>query len=340
MNPKGDFVAGWARRRSDGIARGVFGRLYAADGTPRTGEFRLSEHAADRSWTVRLALMDDGSFVATFPAAGGSRAAFRRFAADGKPLGGDVLVTRDPSSFSTVATRGDGSFVVVWKGTFSEIDARAFGTDGEPLGPAVQVAAPSSDRPELAVNTDGSFLVVWNDAERISESQVDSFLLGRLFEADGAPRGDAFLVSDRLANVGIEGFDVAVDWAGQYFVTWTRQKAGVAPDGFLRRYAADGTPLTGILPMDHRPSGDEIARDAGGGFVSVWQSRTLDPDIIVRRYAVNGEPLGSLVRLNQRTAGVQHSPRIAGDGNGSFVAIWQSGVGTKGGGVFARRLLE
>lgn len=341
MNARGDFVVAWVRELSNGYP-GVFGRVYAADGSPRTGEFRISESRADRVFAVRVAMRDDGSFVAVFATPGFILG--RRFTAAGKPLGGNFKVTLSPFNGLEIGRRGDGGFVVAWAGYPIEIASRVYTAGAQPLGPEVQAVAATTGVPRMAVRPDGSFLVVWIQVETTGPAAQDLFLRGRLFNADGTPHGESFLVSETLSEgeLSFSGYDTAVDSEGNFLVTWFVRGADSAhSSAFLRRYAPDGSPLEGPLPAGHRPAGQEIAAGPDGGFVSVWQALSGDSvSVVARQFAADGAPLGPLVVLSPRQPSrISGSPVLTGNGAGSFVAAW-FGKPRKGEGsaLFVQRL--
>ena len=323
MAPNGDFIVAWVRAGANGFP-GIFGRIYAADGSPRTGEFRINKSPADRAFAVRLVMMDDGSFTAVFATPGFVLG--RRFTAGGKPLGGNFKVAPSPFNGLEVGSRGDGSFVVAWAGTLIEVAARVYRADGQPLGPEVQVVASPTGVPRLAVHPDGSFLVVWTQVETTGPASHDFFVQGRLFNADGTPRGESFLVSEKLSedDFSFTGYDVAVDSKGNFLVTWFVRGTGPsASSTFLRRYAPDGSPLGEPLPAGHRPAGQEIAAVPDGGFLSIWQTAPNDSvSVAARRFAADGAPLGPLVVLSQQPFRLSGAPVLAGNGTGNFVAAW------------------
>lgn len=324
MSPQGTFVVGWfgsTRRTGDAVA--AFGRLYAADGTPRTGEFRISRNVtAGVSRFVRLAMMDDGSFVAVFPLEDKILAA-RRFTASGTPVGDPFLIPTNELFFSfEVGSRGDGSFVVVWQENFNRIAARVFGTGDEPPGPEIEVWRGTPKLPRVAVGPDGSFLVMWSDIQGSSGTGHFEDLLARVFTAGGAPRGESFSVlAGPPRETGFRGYDTAVDADGSFLVTWF-QTGPQPPSTFVRRYAPDGAPLSGPSLAGHRPAGMDIAEDPAGGFVSVWKSPTAFPEVVARQFSESGSPEGPLVLLSRRMQRSLGDLRLAGNGTGSYVAVW------------------
>jgi large repetitive protein len=324
MSPQGDFVVGWVRvRTGKHHPPGVFCRLYTAAGSPRTGEIRVNGSRSDSAFTVRLAMMDDGSFVAVFPTRDALLA--QRFTAGGAPVGGNLVVTRDPVTGFEVASRGDGSFMVTWVGGFPGVAARAFGADGQALGPQVPVVVAPTGGPRLAVRPAGSFLVVWLQVETTpAPNGHNYFVQGRLFNADGTPLGESFLVSEKLPEDFFMGYDTAVDSNGNFLVTWLQSGIDPAPiSAFVRPYAPDGSPLGGASLAGHQPAGQEIAAGPDGDFASVWQTLGLPfTDVVVNQSATNGASLGPPVVLNPNPYKTLTYPVLAGNGEGSFVAAW------------------
>jgi len=71
----------------------------------------------------------------------------------------------------------------------------------------------------------------------------------------------------------------------------------------------------------------DVAADAGGNFVVVWQGSSPGPNgIFGQRFAASGAPLGPEFRVNSSTTGIQWSPSVASDSAGNFVVAWASGV--------------
>lgn len=139
---------------------------------------------------------------------------------------------------------------------------------GDPLGPPRTVASSSDDRyyqSAVARTGAGELVVVWRSHLGV---------LGRLLDADGTPQGPDFLVQS--GDVGLP--DVAVDDAGRFVVAWSDLSA--AGQGiYLRRYAADGTPLGDAErvsePFDARVGetaieSPAVAMNSAGDFVVAW----------------------------------------------------------------------
>jgi hypothetical protein len=71
----------------------------------------------------------------------------------------------------------------------------------------------------------------------------------------------------------------------------------------------------------------DVAADAAGNFIVVWQSAGQDGDgygIFGQRYDRFGFPEGEEFQVNSRTAGDQKTPAVAMDPAGNFVVVWNS----------------
>lgn len=104
----GGFVAAWLDE-----TLGVRARLFAADGTPRSGELAVDP----RFDSSRIAVAPDGAFVVTWKSADSDIEA-REFDRTGRPVGATFTVNTATAGFQTgpdVGTSND-RFVVVWHG--------------------------------------------------------------------------------------------------------------------------------------------------------------------------------------------------------------------------------
>jgi hypothetical protein len=344
--PDGRFVVVWHSEYQDGDPADLYARLFTADGRPRGGEIRISSTPDSFTISPVVAMMDDGSFVVVWRHSSalvhtGYSITGRRFAADGTPLGNDFHISRfstDDPGQPAVATRGDGSFVVVWGGGSrdSEIFGRWYGADGAPLGRAFQVnrrdAADTQELPSVAVGPAGELVVVWRSRETTLigatakfEVDVTNAIAAQRFAADGRRLGPEFFPAPRLPRLTFRP-KVLKDRAGNFFVAWSDYTTGT---GRLlgRRFDTDGNPLGRVVDLgDVRTVTSDLAVDAHGNLVVAREREDPDrwSDVFVRRYAPDGTPLGPELRANVTTHHLQHKPAVAADRFGNFVVAWDS----------------
>jgi hypothetical protein len=343
--PDGRSVVVWHSEYQDGDPGGLYGRRFAADGTPRGGEIEISSTPGSFTVAPAVAIMDDGSFVVVWAhsalAPTGVGVMGRRFAADGTPLGDDFPVSRftlQDTVRPAIASRGDGSFVVVWGEGFrdTEIFARRYGADGAPRGPEFQVnledTAETQEHPAVAVGPGGEFVVVWRSRETTfigvtAKFEVDltNAVVGQRFAADGRRLGPEFLAAPRLPRTTFAP-RVRKDRAGNFVVAWLdfTTRAG---ELLSQRFRRDGTPLGGLGRLGDAPAGNwDVASDAHGNLVVVREGQDPDrwTDVFVRRFAADGTPLGPEQRVNLTTHHLQRSPVVAADRLGNFLVAWDS----------------
>ena len=141
---------------------------------------------------------------------------------------------------------------------------------------------------------------------------------------------------------------VALDAAGNYTVVWTSGgQDGGGKGVYVRRFASDGTALTGEIQVNTTTAKDQenarIVGDASGQFAVVWTSQDQDgttASVYFRRFAANGTALTGEIRANASDSGDQLNAVIGlNSGNGDLVVAWE-GDGPDGQSVFFRRFAQ
>jgi len=294
------FVVVW-QGQGGGDHSGVFARWFDGDGNPLTGEILVNQTAGGTQENAAVALLDNGESIVVWDGVGSGDidgVYFRRFNADGNPLGGEVLVnnhTADVQGFADIAISEDGSFTIAWSsrrqvGSSWDIFARQFNADGTPVDDEFQVNTTtdgSQFRPSMGMAADGSFVILWSS---LRSTSTEWNVFGQRFDAGGQAVGGEFRVN---ANTAGQQLDVSVSVlpSGQFLAAWSN---GVS-----------------------------------GG--SAWE-------VASQMFAANGQPDGAEVRGNQDTFGVgsrdQQFPTVAATPDGNAAIVW-SGVGSGDGrGVF------
>lgn len=314
MAPDGRFVVVWGGGTENPNL--VFGRRFAADGRPLGPRFPLARNI-DYQDLPDVAMAADGSFVAvwtqgvepedpTDPHEVSVDIYFRRFGADGRPLGPEALAMGgyEEQSEPQVAIRPDGSFLIACndyggESSFYDVDARLFGRSGAPLGDIFQVndglVEVTQHGPSLAVAPDGRFAIAWTD-----------------------------WAADFNKDPSLQG---------------TEDYTGVA----IRFFAADGTPLGPGRSVNVFLRGPQteaaVSALPNGGFLMLWTSGAgQDGDglgIFGRVFGADGKTRGQEFRVNLNRTGSQLGPALSIAPNGKGVAIWSGPDGDRTG-VFAR----
>ncbi|HEX5500881.1 MAG TPA: hypothetical protein VFX03_16710, partial [Thermomicrobiales bacterium] len=184
-------------------------------------DFAVNTTATSRDWTLpvlgpgptpSLIALTDGRFVAAWPSIdsdtpfASSTVRGRIFNADGSPAGDDFVLNSttggkqiDPS----LAALANGRFVATWEsdetsdGSGTCIRGRVFNADGTPAGDDFilnsTVIGNQSD-PSVAALADGRFVVTWESGDA-GDGSSGPCIRGRVFNADGTPAGDDFILN-------------------------------------------------------------------------------------------------------------------------------------------------
>ena len=210
MRADGSFVVVWAGR-GRGDQDGIFMRLFAAGGTPTTGEILVNQTTAGRQGLPAVAFAPDGSIVVAWEGNGAGDVAgifVRRFSASGTPLAGETLANA-PSSLRqgdpAVAMQNDGSFLIAWTtrgvdGSGYDTFGRRFSAAGQPVGDEFRVngnRAGDQKAPDVAAVENGGYQVVWtskgagDDGWDVKQSRVSAAgVAGRKSSFTLAAEGD------------------------------------------------------------------------------------------------------------------------------------------------------
>lgn len=297
--------------------------------------FQVNVRTAGLQAVADLAMNARGDFLVTWidvPAQGGGSRTIvsRRFAADGTPVTGEILVASDPadSDPAKAVVMDDGSFVVVFP-VFPDLVARRYGPDGGLLGESVVARGLQRGQYAVAARPQGGFALVW---------QKDGLVLTtRLFGADGKPAGLARRIGQGRSP------SVAVGPDGESVVTWLVELPIPNQEHlgdfylFAQRFGADGRPLGGKIAVQGRLRGilalPQVAKDGQGDFLVLWKAngvlqeggvRSFQEGVFVKRFDADGEPLTGPVKVAEERVDV---PRLAMDQAGNFDVAWsQSGV--------------
>jgi hypothetical protein len=193
MDGNGNFVVVWASGGydpgPDGANSGIAGRMFQADATPLGDEFVVNVITGNHQIWPAVDVNSAGSFVVAWQnddregGAGPASVSFRRFGANGTPLGGQFDV--DPGAGvdqyrPDVSVDSASRFVVSWT-TYDDtayeqgVAGRCFDAGGNPQGAAFELPAPQLYRASytsVAADTGGDFVVVWSGAAGNGASQV------------------------------------------------------------------------------------------------------------------------------------------------------------------------
>jgi hypothetical protein len=159
------------------------------------------------------------------------------------------------------------------------------------------------------------------------------------------PLGPQFFIAGGYTNANGAPQAIAMGPEGDYVVTWEGDDAADSGGVFVRRYAANGTPLTPILQANTTVVGLQFVPavdvDDAGNFVVAWESKDQDGDgagIYAQRFSATGGRLGEEFLVNTTASLEQRWPKVAVDADGDFLVTWTGGdQGSVGYDVYAQR---
>ena len=207
---------------------------------------------------------------------------------------------------------------------------------------------------DVAMAADGDFVSVWWALDRGANTHGIS---GRLFNADGTPKGSDFVIAPAAGPFGGSAVKPTVAMAadGRFVVAWL---AGV-PGGNdaeirARLFGASGQPVGGSFSVDPAidmsdvPVGNNrditAAMSDDGRFVVAWlQGRggtAVGQRIAARVFDATGQPVGAgFTANNSADSELRLGVGSAMDADGDFVLTWrhiEAGVTTRNDRIVAR----
>lgn len=337
--------------------------LYAA--SPVGDEFQVNSTTTGEQRRPDVAAAAGGGFVVVWESTvspgndtDGSSILGQRFDAAGQPVAAEFQVNSSTTYNQTlprIASRADGSFVVVWrsvtegnKGLLGSLQARAFDPSGSPVGNDFQVALPINiyqyfNDHDVAATTAGEFVIAAADFYNDFIGSYSGGVTVQRFSDSGAELGPASLlrtVPDQLTVSLAAGLPGSSD----FVVAWRKaNNYSQYLEAESQRLSADGIP-TGPIAEAHPPLGvasgstSDAAFNEAGEWVVAWDgydSYQYPPiadgsEIYGRRIGSDGIPApGAAKILNQGTANNQLRPRLALGNDRLFLLVWNDIQGSE-----------
>ncbi|QDV13024.1 putative outer membrane protein PmpB precursor [Rosistilla oblonga] len=340
----GNYVVVWSSDNQDGSGWGVYGRLYAADGTPRTDEFLLNTETSDDQVDVSVASDAAGNFVATWTSSeqdgSGDGIYAQRFDTAGNKIGTEILVNtstlRSQRAPIVSVDRATGDFVIVWNdvGVLSQdVVAQKFDASGAKQGPTEIVVARmtliGTPKANVAMLDGGGYAVAWEELGNIRVQK---------YGASGTTYG-ALLTPENSFPISAGMPDLAVHSDGSMVVVWSESDTTIK----MLRYDSAGNTIGGTRTVNSTAGGTQqapvvdIADD--GSFIVAWEGQGSGDSsgVFAQKYNADGTANGGEFRINQTTAGTQSQVSIAAIDDKNYVAVWTGAGPGDTEGVFVRQ---
>ena len=294
----GRSIVVWQDAALDGSGSGIFAQRFGPGGVPAGVRFRVNANVLGAQVDPRVGYDASGRFVVSWKESGGTIDVFRRFNADGTPIGGPIRFTLTaPGAPNTLNGPVGYTLLVHPAGDFSLVDQAPivgdrqidrltfahFTADGVNDSLRTTLIQAQEANGQVSLRLDnlipdalGNISVAWTDRYHYSafpsgEPRVDSRVKLARFNADGARLGPDQVVAQQLGgpNPILPYINpVAVPLSdGSAVVAWT----SIGPTAALlegRRFDVYAQPVGGIVPLYTSALGspDSIVRLANGRF--------------------------------------------------------------------------
>src|SRR5262245_42834757 len=196
----------------------------------------------------------------------------------------------------------------------------------------------------LAALGDGRFIVIWHDYSNTGDDQSYSAVRAQIFNADGSPSGDEFIVNTTTEGTQMPGAVTSLP-DGRFVVVGTHDTGNyyVRDEIVAQIFNPDGTKSGPefIVNTEYllEQTDPKIATLADGRFVVTWRDVHVypyeggdDPSVSVKAQIFNadGTPSGTEFLVNTTTLNTQENAEVVGLSDGRFVVVWQDYSGTGG----------
>jgi len=365
----GRYVVTWtdfSQTGDDTSVTAIRGQTFNADGTESGDEFVVNSTTAEAQLDPEITALDDGGFVVVWTDwsrsvddTSGGAIRGQIFSTDGSKSGDEFLVnstTVGTQQDVTITTLTDGRFVVAWVDgsraaddtSETSIRAQVFDANGTESGDEFLVNSTTSSvqrEPKIEALSDGRFVVVWTDYSETDDDTSGTAVRAQVFNADGSPLGDEFVVNKTTAEDQSQPAITALS-DGRFVVTWT-DWSQTGDDTFwsavrAQVFNADGSPSGNEFVVNsstiHNQNSPAITALSDGRFVVTWTDHAGEfsgngddiSDAAVRAQVFNadGSPSGNEFLVNSTTANGQYDPAITALSDGRFVVTWSDGSRT------------
>jgi hypothetical protein len=292
----GSFVAVWVSANQDGAGSGIYGQMFAADGSRKNREFTvgtfLDSRPARDETTPRVAALADGGFVVVWAANGkdgsGSGIYGQRFDAAGERVGTEIGINTTVAGDQvtpSIAPLDDGGFIVAWASKHQDgsgfgISGQRFDADANVAGDEFNVPSNASGdqrMPSVAELDGGGFVVVWTSK---AKGKTDSDIFGQRFTATGRQDGDSFRINVRKEKDQVQPSVIASPDGG-FAVVWASDKQDGSAFGVVaRRFNSEGETVDPDLTINETTRNDQwqpsVAAFADGRLIVTWTSFDQD----------------------------------------------------------------
>lgn len=376
VNNSGRIVVAWRSNNQDAaLTDGVYFRAMNWDGTSDTGELAANTNTSNDQFDPVVEIDSAGNVIVVWTDSsldGHVEGLFaRRFNSAGTAIDANEWQVATESDWkqtdASIAMHSSGQFVIAWtdsqldghqRGIFAKrYDATATPLDapGTPGVPDFQVNVTtfkSQHTPSVAMDDSGNFVVIWTSQDQTGDGDDDG-IFGQLYDAAGNKTGVTEFQVNTATTWNQTVPSVSMDATGNFVVAWEHWGTEFA-DKDIRFQQFDkmatkvGTEQIVNSPTTGEQNAPDVALDANGNFVIVWDGQTTteaDAGAVARHYDVPPPPLtfsvgdgvadntttfqGSIADINAALDGMVFNPTTSFVGTAN-VQIITSDLGNTG----------
>jgi len=291
VDSSGNFVVVWHGPEMVGEEdEDIFSQRFDPNGLHIGGEFHVNTKMVGKQQNPSVAMNNEGRFVVAWEtsATSGDRRSIKARVYDqtGAPIDFELKISDSSSNCydPDVAIDDSGGFVVVWRqGEYKQysILAMLYDPEGVPRTSIIRVNTTdvrTVTKPSVAMTPGGLFIITWDNHP--DGANLDDILI-RLYESDGTPIGEQFVVNTTLSG-SQQWPQVAMNNQREFVIVWDSK---IDPnvnerDIFGQRYSSSGEPIGDEFQVNTYTEDDQkypaVALREDGVFVTVWQSDEQD----------------------------------------------------------------
>ena len=216
----GKFVVLWSSDNQDGSGSGIFGQIYAADGTASGEEFQVNTTTDNDQTSCAGTGLADGGFVAVWTSngqdTGGKGVYGQRFADTGEAIGEEFSIntyTVANQESPSVVSLADGGFMVAWEsygqdGSLEGIYGQLYNGSGNTVSDEFRINTTTDqdqDNPDTASLHDLGFVTVWDSQGQDGSAEG---VFGQIHSVDTAQYESLNTPADEMELLGTKALDI------------------------------------------------------------------------------------------------------------------------------------
>ena len=330
MDGSGNAVAVW--QQSDGTRTNIWANRYTPSGGWGTATTLIESSNAGEALLPQVAMDGSGNAIAVWEQYDGTRRNIwaNRYTPSGGWKTATLIETDNAggSRYPQVAMDNNGNAFAVWQlydGSRFNIWATRYTSSAEWDTATLIETDNAGDAiyPHLAMDGSGNAVAVWTQSDGIRYN-----IWANRFTPSGG-WGTAALIE--FNNAGSAGTpQVAMDGGGNAVAVW-QQSDGTRDNIWANRFTPSGGWGTAtIIKSDISGSaGPQVAMDSSGNAVAVWQQYDgIRYNMWANRFTPSGG-WGTATLIETDNAGDAMWPRVAMDGSGNAVAVWEQSDGIR-----------